>query len=222
MLKYIAALLISFTIISPGISQPSPAPQMSPPWEAGKHYFLIDPAQPPGGDKVDVTEVFNYACHYCAEFQFMADKIRAGLPAGAEWRYLPAEFQPAWSVFARAYYTAQALGILEKTHQPLFNTIYVDKKIKPNPKDIQELADFYASYGIKMQDFLATAQSFAIETKMKRGKSLVKAYGVDGTPSIIVNGKYRITGQSAGSHENLQAIVNYLVSKELASAKANK
>lgn len=219
MLKYFAILLTGFTFTTLAVSQ-TPVP-MPPPsqWEAGKHYFVIEPSQPPNSNKVEVTEVFSYACPHCAEFQFMADKIRASLPVGAEWSYLPADFQPAWSVFARAYYTAQALGILEKSHQPLFNAIYVEKKIKPNPSSIEELSDFYTTFGVTAADFLATAKSFAIETKLKRGKALVKAFGVDGTPTIVINGKYRITGQSAGSYENMQAVVNYLVLKELSLAK---
>jgi DNA-binding SARP family transcriptional activator len=63
-------------------------------------------------------------------------------------------------------------------------------------------------------DFSATANSFAINTKMKRADGYIKAALVDSTPSLIVNGKYRLNGRSAGSWENVEAIVLHLVKLE--------
>ena len=193
----------------------SPAPS----WEVGKHYFLIEPAQPTAtGDKIEVLEVFSYACPHCADFQPVAEKIRAALPANAQWVYMPAEFQPTWAVFARAFYTASALGILDKTHQPLFNAIHVDHKI-PLSASIEDLSNFYAKYGVKAEDFLQTSKSFAIETKLKQARNSVKAYMVEGTPTIIVNGKYRLTNASAGGYDELIALIQYLIHQETAAQK---
>ncbi len=190
------------------------------PWQAGKEYFLIDPAQPTAsGDKIEVLEIFSYGCPHCAEFQPYAEKIKASLPANAQWSYMPAEFQPSWSIFARAFYTALALGIVDKSHQPLFNAIYVDHKISQKPAGIEDLANFYTGYGVKAADFVDTAKSFAVETKLKRAQAMIKAYGVEGTPTIIVNGKYRLSNGTAGSYENLLAIIKFLVAKESSAAK---
>ncbi len=189
-------------------------------WSAGKEYFLIDPPQPTGsGDKIEVLEVFSYGCPHCAEFQPYAEKIKASLPANAQWSYMPADFQPAWAIFARAFYTALALGIVDKSHQPLFNAIYVDHKVSQKPAGIEDLAGFYAAYGVSTADFINTAKSFAIETKLKRAQAMVKAYGVEGTPTIIVNGKYRLSNGTAGSYDNLLAIIKYLVARESAAIK---
>ncbi len=191
-----------------------------PNWEAGKQYFVIDPPQPTAsGDKIEVLEVFSYACPHCAEFQPIAEKIKAGLPANAQWSYMPAEFQPAWAVFARAFYTASALGILDKSHQPLLNAIHADHKIPLNTT-IEDLANFYAAYGVKAADFVETSKSFAIETKLKRERMAVKAYGVEGTPTIIINGKYRVSSATAGGYDELIGAIQYLVTKESAALKA--
>ena len=119
---------------SVALAQATMAPPAGAPgaqWEAGKHYFVIDPPQPtatPG--KVEVLEVFSYGCPHCNEFQPIAENIKKALPAGAQMRYLPAEFgRASWTIFARAYYAAEALGTLDKTHAAVIKAVYVDKSI---------------------------------------------------------------------------------------------
>ena len=87
------------------------------------------------------------------------------------------------------------------------------KIVKPLPS-IDDVAKFYAGYGVKADEFVGTANSFAVNTKMKRADAQIKAYGVDSTPTVIVNGKYRITAQSAGGWDKVPALVKYLVQQE--------
>jgi len=196
-------------------------------WEAGKHYFPIEPPQATStGDKIEVLEVFSYACPACNQFRPVADKIKSDLPANAEMAYLPASFRSDedWPAFQRAFFAAQALGVLDKTHNPMFDAIWKEGSLKINDPvthklvnplpTIQDIAKFYANYGVKAEDFVGTANSFAVNTKMKRADAQIKAYGVDSTPTIIVNGKYRITAQSAGGWDKLPAVVTYLIKQE--------
>ena len=69
---------------------------------------------------------------------------------------------------------------------------------------------------------VCTTSSFAVETKISRSKTLVPKYNVDGTPTVVVNGKYRVTGASAGGYEKLFDVVNFLVAKESAGKPAAK
>ena len=185
-------------------------------WEAGKNYFLIEPTQATTtGDKIEVVEVFSYACPHCNEVAPMVADLKKRLPANAEFVLLPAQFgYSAWQTFAKGFYTAQALGLIEKTHADLFRTIYVDKKIDIRSPTFASIADFYSKYGVTAADFIATSDSFAIKAKIKRNDELMKAYGVDGTPSFIVNGKYRVTAASAGGYEKIEPLVHYLIEKE--------
>ena len=97
--------------------------------EAGKNYFIIDPPQPTAsGDKIEVLEVFSYACIHCAHFQPYADQLKASLPATAQFGYMPAIFNAQWEAYARAFYSAQALGVLDKTHQAVFDAVHRDKR----------------------------------------------------------------------------------------------
>lgn len=217
MLKRLGLLLAGLVAASTVFAADAPAPAT---WEAGKNYFAVDPPQPTAtGDKVEVLEVFSYACPHCAHFQPTAEEIKKSLPAGAVFVYMPAVFNPSWEPYARAYYTAESLGVLDKTHQELFDALHRDHLPM---RTIDDLAGFYAQNGVDKAKFLATASSFEVESKLQRAAQIVKADGVDGTPSIIVNGKYRVTGTSAGGYPQMVQVVDYLVQKELDAKKGGK
>lgn len=210
MLKRLCAVLF---VLAAGAFAPLHAEDA---WQAGKHYSVIEPAQPgstPG--KVEVTEVFSYACPHCSDAQPMVEQIRSRLPANATFVLMPATLGfESWTTFARAYYTAQALGIADKAHAALFDAVFKEKKISSVKPTIESLAQFYSAYGVSAEDFIATSKSFAIGTRIKRAEALLKAYGIDGTPAFVVAGKYRVSAQSAGGWTELSSLINYLVAKE--------
>lgn len=198
-------------------------------WVEGKNYFRIDTPQPvstPG--KIEVTEVFSYACPVCWRFLPYADKIAKSLPADAQMVYLPASFIPQedWPLFQRAYYAAKALGVEEKTHDAMFKAIHqtgelavadpATGRLKNPLPTLNDVAKFYAKYGVKPADFIATANSFAVNAKMKRADALVKAYGVEGTPTMIIDGKWRYDIGSAGGVDQMVELTRYLIDRERA------
>ena len=215
MLRPIALLALLATVL---LATPLVSAQALPEkYQAGKHYFLIEPAQPTSsGNKVEVIEVFSYGCIHCAHFQPTVDEWKKKMPAGAAFSYMPAFFQPTFALFGRAYYTAEVLGVAEKAHADLFKAIFVEQKPLHSMDDI---ANWYAQYGVKADDFVKTSTSFAVETKVNRANQMVKSYNVDGTPSIVVAGKYRVTGASAEGYDKLFDVVNFLVAKELSQPK---
>ncbi|HET9188952.1 MAG TPA: thiol:disulfide interchange protein DsbA/DsbL, partial [Rudaea sp.] len=93
---------------------------------AGQDYLPINPAQATKGDQVVVTEVFSYACPHCADFQPYANELKGKLPKGAKFELLPAVFNAMWEPYARGFYTAQSMGLVDKTHQALFDAIHRD------------------------------------------------------------------------------------------------
>ena len=187
------------------------------PFQAGVHYFPVDPPQPTSsGDKVEVVEVFSYACIHCAHFEPHVQAWKQKKPAAAAFSYLPAVFNASWETMARAYYAGEVLGIAEKAHQDLFDGIHVRRDVR----NLEDIAKIYAKYGKTEQQFLDATKSFAVEMKINRAKQMVPRYGVDGTPTVIVAGKYRVTGGSAGGMEKIFDVVNFLVAKEAAAAKA--
>jgi thiol:disulfide interchange protein DsbA len=218
MLQRLAFLLTALIASTAAFAADAPAPAAS--WEAGKNYFPIDPPQPTAtGSKVEVLEVFSYACPHCAHFQPYAEQLKQSLPSGAVFTYMPAVFNPSWEPYARAYYTAESLGVVDQTHQALFDALHRDHIPL---RTLDDLAGFYAQHGVDKAKFLATSGSFEVESKLSRAQTIVKAAGIDGTPSIIVNGKYRVTGASAGGYPQLIELVDWLVKKESGAKKPAK
>jgi protein dithiol oxidoreductase (disulfide-forming) len=211
---------------------PAPAPFVdNGKWVEGKNYFLIDPAQPTSHpDKIEVTEVFSYACPACNQFHTSMDQLAASLPSNAVVTYLPASFRPDenWPLFQRTYYAAQALGVAEKTHDAMFDAAWKTGELstydlqagKPKPREawptLDDVAKFYAKYGVDPKQFIGVANSFSINTQMKRADDLMKAYGVDSTPTLVVNGKYRYTIISAVGVPQTIELTQWLVAKEAA------
>ncbi len=198
-------------------------------WTEGVNYFPIVPPHVtslPAG-KVEVTEVFSYACPACNIFQPTMKKLKASLPPNAVLDYLPAAFNPTedWPMFQLAYCTAQSLGVADQTHDAMFNAVWqsgelavidpATRGIKSRVPTIEDAAQFYkAKAGVPVDKFLAASKSFSVDVKVRAAESLIQQYKVDRTPTIVVNGKYRLHLESAGGPDELVALVNWLVAKE--------
>jgi protein dithiol oxidoreductase (disulfide-forming) len=198
-------------------------------WTEGVNYFLVVPARPtsvaPG--KVEVTEVFSYACPACNIFQPTMHKLKQSLPPNAVLDYLPAAFNPTedWPMFQQAYLTAQVLGIEAQSHDAMFDAVWKGgdlsitdpstRGLKSRMPTLEDAAKFYSQRGgVPVDKFLAAAKSFSVDLKVRSADDLIAAYRVDRTPTIIVNGKYRLHVESAGDPDKLIELVKFLVAKE--------
>lgn len=215
-------LFAGLMLISACSADDSTAPNAVSPsskWEEGKHYLVLSSPQPTNsGGKIEVVEVFSYACPHCAHFQPYVDQLKASLPKEAVFTYLPAVFNPSWEPFARAFLTAQSLGVLDRSHQALFDAIHRDRKLF---QTIEDLATFYSTYDIKPEGFISTAQSMVIQSQLAKSMEQVRNYQIEGTPTLIVSGKYRIAAdpEKGVGYPEMIEIANYLVKKEIAGKK---
>ncbi len=223
MKRYIGTLfgVLSLVVVSQAFSAQT--------WTEGTHYTLLSPAQHtnvPAG-KVEVMEVFSYGCIACNGFQPMMKKLITALPKNAQLVFLPASFLPEedWSMFQRAYFTAQSLGVAERTHQAIFDAVWksgelaisdpLTHRLKRPMPSIEDAARCYSRIaGVRPEDFLAAAHSLAVDVKMKAADEQVTAMQVPGTPCIVVNGKYRLHLESVNSEEEFIELVKFLVAKE--------
>jgi thiol:disulfide interchange protein DsbA len=206
-----------------------------PEWIEGQHYFLVQPVQtthaPPG--KVEVIEIFSYACPACNVAYPLMDRLKASLPPQANLSYLPASWHPEedWKNFQRAYFAAESLGLVAKTHDGVFDAIWksgelavLDPQTK-RPKvlmpTIAEISKYYAQVTpVKADAFLAAAQSFSVDASMRQADAQIRGYQADQTPTLIINGSYRLTPQSAGSEDRFISLANWLVKKSLPATHA--
>jgi thiol:disulfide interchange protein DsbA len=199
------------------------------PWTEGTNYFLVVPAlatSVPAG-KVEVTEVFSYACPHCSEFRPVVKELKAALPPNAVFTQRPASFNATedWPMFQRAYVTAEVLGVAERANDGIFDAVWksgelavVDpqtNRLRSPLPSIEDAAKVYNKLtGVAVEKFMAVSQSFAVEVKMKADDAYVLHGQVDSTPTIIVNGKYRLNATSAGGATQLLQLVKFLVANE--------
>ena len=181
------------------------------------HYELVSPAQPTSVDegKIEVVEMFWYGCPHCNALEPYVERWVGKIPKEAQFVRMPAIFRPEWEIHARAFYTAEILGVLDKTHAAMFDAIHNQHR-KLNTE--AELMDFFKQHGVSNKDFQRVFKSFAVEAKIRRSKDMSQRYGIRGVPSIIVNGKYRTSANLANGNANIFKVVNFLIDKE-ASAK---
>lgn len=162
---------------------------------AGKDYRIILPPQPtPPGKNVEVLEFFWYACPHCSALQ---PSLRAWLknkPADVSFRSQPAAFNESWTQLARTFYAIEALGELDTLHGAVFDAIHKTRKLDPKvlAKDTKTLFDWVGTQKADAKKFADAYNSFAVASKTKRTVDTTAAYGVDGTPAVVVDGRYLI------------------------------
>ena len=181
--------------------------------EAGKDYAVITPALPGGTNgKVEVVEMFWYGCPHCFQFEPHIEKWKKSIPDYIEFKQIPAIFNnPVWKLHARAYYTAEVLGVTEKIHKPLFDAIHVQRQ---RVRSKEALEEFFELHGVTKEEFKKAFNSFAVNAKVRRAEDLSKKYQLSGVPVIIVNGKYRVEGELSGSYENMLKTASELAKQE--------
>ena len=180
-------------------------------YKEGTHYKQLPPQQTSSGDKIEVLEFFWYGCPHCYSFEPYLNGWESTKPANTELIRVPAIFRPEWEVQARTYYALSNMGKIDILHGKIFAAVNKDKK-RLDKKEL--MVDFVEKYGVDRNKFLEQYNSFAVDGMVRKAKKKIKAYQIQGVPSIVVNGKYLTSGSMAGSYDNMLKIVNHLIAKE--------
>jgi len=193
---------------------PAPAPR------PGTDYQIISPAQPPFGapGKIEVAEIFSYHCIHCADFHPVFARWKAQQRPDVRVTYVHAAWGGAIDNLARGFYAAETLGATDRTHDGMFKAFHVERKIKTG--SLEEVADAYAGLGLNRQQVLDTMNSFGVTSRVNRTKQFTQRTGAAGTPTIIVNGKYRVMLTREGGFEGMVRTLDHVVAMERAAASA--
>ncbi|MET0892135.1 MAG: thiol:disulfide interchange protein DsbA/DsbL [Pseudoxanthomonas sp.] len=195
----------------------SATPPAGPEPVAGTDYTEIDAGQPyaPQAGKIEVAEVFGYTCPHCAQFEPLITAWQRKQPADVQVTPVPAAFGGYWITYARAFYAAETLGVLEKSHDAVFSALHVQHSLELNSTP-EQIGAFYAKYGVDAKTFASTMSSFGVETKLNRAKQFAVRSKVEGTPSIVVAGKYLVSVDQRG-YDVMFNTVDHLVARERAA-----
>ncbi|MDX1443400.1 MAG: thiol:disulfide interchange protein DsbA/DsbL [Gammaproteobacteria bacterium] len=191
------------------------APQQADAFVEGKHYMELEEPRSTGteADEVEVIEFFWYGCGHCYATEPHIDAWLEEKPDDVRFLRVPATLSRGWLLLARAYYTAEQLGIRNEVHRKIFDTIHGERKLPRNPDDVAAL--FQKIAGVDPEVFKQAFQSFPVGIKLKEADALARSYPLTGVPSFVIDGKYVTTAAMAGSYERLLDVVEMLSERAL-------
>ena len=213
-IRHISLLLLLLACAAAAAQEGKPGP-----YQEGLHYFPIDGAPAAtGSGPLKVEEAFSYLCSHCNTFEPYINAWKRRLPEGVEFIRIPVVFgRSSWELYARGYTTAQMLNIGDEAHTAMMDLLWKEKSIM---RSMDELADFYSQFGVDKDKFLATASSFAVDSRLKKDQRKVQDYGITGTPSLVFDGRYRIAANAAvPSFEVMLDVVDFLIQQESAGSQ---
>ena len=181
-------------------------------YQAGTHYeVLSNPARTLDPNKIEVMEVFWYGCSHCYAIEPLLAKWKETIADDVIFAKTPAVWRDFMRLHANVYYTAEAFNLPREFPNEIFALLAASPKLA----DQDRFAEVFAKYGVSKEDFSKKVNAFGIMSKVSQGeKRARKNYLIQGTPEIIVNGKYRISSRMAGSQAAMFDVVNYLVELE--------
>jgi len=159
--------------------------------QQGKDYTLLNPAQPTNTQNIEVLEFFFYECSHCFHLHSELAKWEKTMPDDVQLNYVPTIFHDSTEPLARTFYALEAMGKIEQMDDAIYQAIHVTHT---ELYDLDTIGAFVASNGLNRGRFASTYQSFTVNSKIVRAKQMIRSYGIDGTPTLVVDGKYKITG----------------------------
>jgi thiol:disulfide interchange protein DsbA len=194
-----------------------------------KEYVLIDPVQPPldagNAKRVEVIEFFYYGCPHCYNLQPVLKAWLKNAPKDIEFRRMPTVFRESWLPLTRTFYALEAIGALEKFHDDIFDAVH---KQNANLGDKPVLLDWAGRRGLDVKKLGDAYDSFSVQTKTQRSVQMTRAYGITGTPSMIVGGRYLTAPSMVMNADNtlnyprFTEVLNALVEMARASGTGKK
>jgi protein dithiol oxidoreductase (disulfide-forming) len=161
--------------------------------------------------KIEVIELFWYGCPHCYHLEAPLSAWVKKLPEDVTFKRVPGIPRQDWAPMAKAYYTLEALGLVDKLHAPLFEAIHKQKTL--NPTNEKAAIDWIAKQGgLDHKKVAETFNSFSVNTKVMRAVQIFRASGATGVPALIIDGKYMTSSTMAGGNDEVLNVADYIIS----------
>ena len=183
-------------------------------YAAGTHYSVLDvPVATADPGKIEVREFFFYGCPHCYDAEPIVEDWLKTKGADVNFVRTPVLFLKGGEQLARAFYVAEAKGLGEKMHRPMFDAIH---KHREPLFTVPALASFFKKYGVSNDEFNELYASFGVSVKARQADSLAREYKISGVPAFAVNGKYMVLRQNLKNDMETFQVIDYLIEKERA------
>jgi thiol:disulfide interchange protein DsbA len=181
----------------------------------GENYDLISPpVRTADPARIEVVEFFWYGCGHCYNFEPLITAWKKTLADDVDFQGSPAIWNKPMELHARAFYTAQVLGVFDTMHPALFQAMNVDHKKLASEDEIQAL---FVANGVAAEDFSKAFNSFGVSSQVKQAAARAKAAKITGTPALMVDGKYHVSTRKAGNQADMLKVSDFLIEKERAA-----
>jgi thiol:disulfide interchange protein DsbA len=208
-MKILSRALVVLALLSPlACSAADDAP-----YKLNEHYTRAREVQPPANPaKIEVMEVFAYSCPHCYDFEPVLAKWLKNKPADVEFVRTPATIglqqnEPR----NRAFFAARMLGVLDRFHPALFDAVHKERRTMATRQELRAL--FAQSTGGKAEDFDGAYAGFAADAGVRRAEMAVRALGITGVPSVVVDGKYVVSPGMAKGLDGMMKVTDHLVAQ---------
>ncbi len=168
------------------------------------------------GDKIEVIDFFFYGCQYCNELLPRLERWRKSKPADVVFRHIPVVRHDSWVPLAKTYFTLEAMGQVERLHPVVFYGYHVEDLHMSQEKVITEWA---VKQGLDSEKFLAIYRSDEIRQKVARARQQTLDYDIQGTPTLVVDGRYLTDGSSSKTIEILDRMIRLAREQRQKAAK---
>lgn len=171
-------------------------------------------------DTVVVTEMFSYSCVHCFTFERDLRDWLARQDSTVRFEREHVVFSGAGLSLARAFYAAEELEVTDKIHDAMFTAIHVNG-LRMNQLDL--LVRLFEGRGeTSAADFQAAYNSFNVENRVRRSDARVRGWRIEGTPTMVVDGRYVVGGTHTRTNRQVLAIVDFLVEKVLEDRRSQR
>lgn len=181
-------------------------------YRSGQHYRPIQPPVDTGLEegRIQVVEIFWYGCPHCYSFEPKVSAWKDALPADVEFVYLPAPLNDVWALHARVFYAARELGVLDQVHQAFYDALHDQGRQMRSEAAILRFID---QRGLDVEAFREAMRSEAVRDQVMDAAFRIQDYGIEGVPSLVINGEALISAGMAGSHDEMLDIADHLIER---------
>ena len=178
----------------------------------GVHYELVDnPTTVRDPSKIEVAEVFWFGCNHCYALEPYIARWKKDMSSDVAFLKSPATWNEMLKTHANIYYTAKALVIEQQFVPAAFNTIQNEGRMLTGGT---ELEYYFKGFDIERDKYKAVSTSFGVRNAVDQADKKMKQWQVTGVPSLIVNGKYRVSASRSVRTDQLFDVVDFLIEKE--------
>ena len=174
-----------------------------------RDYRPVVPAQRVDGNRIEVLEFFQYSCPHCYSFNTDLERWKKTLPADVEFKRISINWNEDTVNHTRMYYSLEALNRLD-VHEKVFSAFHNARR---RLLDAKEISAFMANNGIDSARWNETFSSFGVNSRVSRAGQIWRAYKIDGTPAMAVDGKFITSPSMVGSREGTLAVLDFLIAR---------